>query len=198
MKETKKNIQLEAILAEYKGMREAIKQLHERQGRDLYFTFLVFIGAISVGFKWHYSILYMASSFIILYLWLDEIRIFNSIIRLGTYIEIFIEQEIDELKHFTMSGEHRLHKEKWLKLSKAFAHSIIPILSFTFFLLALPYMNNLIPNISCFISIIVYCIYSLIFIICFIYLFKWSIRSTLCRRYSESVEWIKIKRRINK
>ncbi len=186
---------LEAKLEEYRQLQEAIRQLRVRQDRGLYFTFLIFIGVISIGFKWQYSILYMTSSFILLYLWLDEIRIFNSIIRLVTYIEIFIEQEIDELKNFTMSGKHRLHTKKGLKLLRALGsgHGIIPLLSFVFFLLAIPYRNNLIPNMSCSISIIFYCIYFLIFIISFDSLLIWSIYSTSERRDIEKKEWKRIK-----
>lgn len=188
---------LEAKLEEYRQLQEAMRQLRVRQDRGLYFMFLIFIGVIGIGFRWPYSILYMTSSFILLYLWLDEIRVFNSIIRLGTYIEIFIEREIDELKHFTMSGKHRLHTKKGLKLLRALANGIIPILSLLFFLLARHFKNNLIPNISHSISIIFYWIYLYSFFIGLSSLAFWSIWATLKGRKRENNEWKRIKNLID-
>lgn len=186
-------MQFDAKLEEYRQLQEAIRQLRVRQDRDIYFMFVVFIGIISLGFRLQYSILYMTSSFVLLYLWLDEIRIFDSIHRLNTYIEVFIEQEIDELRHSTKGGEHCLHTQKIPKLLRALANGIIPLLSLVFFILARCYWDSLIPNMSYTKSITIYWIYLHIFSISFGSLFFWSIRSTNEGRNREMKEWKRIK-----
>lgn len=183
--------QFDAKLEEYRQIRSSMQKLEEREGRDLYFMFLVFIGVISVGFKWQYSILYMTSSFILLYLWLDEIRVFNAIKRLGTYIEVFIEQDIPDLKHYTKGGKHRLRSDPLMKLLQLLANSIIPLFSLVFFLLAHHFKNNLIPNISYLKSILIYYIYRYFFWISFISLVAWSVWTVIMGRHWEKKEWEK-------
>jgi hypothetical protein len=192
-KESEENIKLEAKLEEYRQIRSSMQKLDEREGRNLYFMFLVFVGVISVGFKWQYSILYMTSSFILLYLWLDEIKVFISIKRLGTYIEVFIEREIYDLKHYTSGVKNKLLTKWWHPLGLP-ANSIIPIFSLMFFILAIHFKDNLIPNICHQKSILYFNIYLFSFLAFFIYLLIWSIFIKLKVRDWEKDEWERIQK----
>jgi len=158
-KENKKSISI--LLEEYRQLRAEIVLFLERRTRGLHLAIVITIGSIGIGVKWENPILFLTSSLLISFLWYDEIRRLRAIFRNSTYIEVFLEPELHELKWEKMIAKHKIQKSV---IGRIIAGAEFPIL----------YSSNAILGVfsilkrSIVLSIIVIVIYSIIFLILFI------------------------------
>jgi len=103
-------------IEEYKELRQEIRMLLARQQNIKNFAYIITLGVFGVIST--YQKLYIVpiiSAILIGLLWLSELRRINAVFRLATYIEIFIEKEISDLKYETIS---RLNKFSTSYISK--------------------------------------------------------------------------------
>ena len=175
---------LEAKLEEYRQVCADRRQLFERRDRTLYLALFVFTGIIGIGIQWEIPILFILTSFILLFLWCNEILRQFAIYRYNAYIEVIIKKDIKELERTSIGQFHPYHKD-WRR--------VIPYLSIPFLVLICYFFGYFFKN-SCnrVIPSHLLLIFGTISFICFISLVIWSFRVLYpkCKyRENEKKKW---------
>lgn len=115
----------ETILEEYRQLRKEIRVYLKSNDESKNYAIIITLGAFGLD-KWvdYPSILFL-SAFLICILWYNEIRYMKAIFRAASYIQVFIEKELPELKWETF-GQHHIIQKSFI--DRLLSNAQIPIL----------------------------------------------------------------------
>ncbi|MDN5201194.1 hypothetical protein QQ008_07470 [Fulvivirgaceae bacterium BMA10] len=173
-------------IEEYKELRQEIRTLLSRQHNIKNFAYVITLGVFgAITTVKELYLISLLSAFLIGLLWLSELRRIMAVFRLSTYIEIFIEEDVANLRYETLSRQNNFSKGLLSKLLRLINNSDILIL-FVFhstYGVVRCYNNNI--NLAIILTIL----FGLIFII----LGYYSYRVAMKGENSEKENWLKVK-----
>lgn len=116
-------------IEEYKELRQEIRALLSRQQNIKNFSYVITLGVFgAITTIQDLYLISVISALLIALLWLSELRRIMAVFRLATYIEVFIEKDIADLKYETLSRYNKFSKGIYSKILRLVSNSDIFIL----------------------------------------------------------------------
>jgi hypothetical protein len=100
----------ETVLEEYRQLRDEIRTYLKSNDETKNYAIIITFGAFGIDQWIKYPQILFLAAFLICILWYNEIRTIKAIFRVAAYIQVFIEQELPDLKWETLGGRHKIQK----------------------------------------------------------------------------------------
>ena len=118
------------FIEEYKELRAEIRMYLDRRTKNVQLAFLFVFAVIGLYEKIDSPYFYLAACIVVGFIWFDHIRQHRAVIRIATYLEVFVEPNVMGLNWETYASAHPITMRKGNRSSfveRAVSNGVFPL-----------------------------------------------------------------------
>jgi len=124
------NNDVRSLIEEYKELRSEIRMYLDRRTKNVQFSFVFTVAVAGLYDRINNPYFYLAACIVIAFIWFDQIRQLRAVVRVATFLELYVEPKVPGLKWETYSAHHPITMRKGRKTSfveRSIANGAFPL-----------------------------------------------------------------------